>query len=144
MNRLPTIEEIEKDYKEWVISLLKDRLDLKPEAFDEHHKAHYSYENVADCFWNDIKGTIEELLWLKEKQPHADAIVLSQEEWAIVHQQFAEALTNTHKQSRKEAILEFVEKLKSKTTTTVNDAQFTFTITHEMLDETLRECGIDD
>lgn len=73
-----------------------------------------------------------------------DAIVLDQEEWAIVHQQFAEALTNTHKQSRKDAITEFVAKLKNKTTTKVDGAQFTFAITHEMLDETLEECGIND
>lgn len=64
--RLPTIEEIEKDYKEWCVNLIKVRFDLKPEYYDEHHHNNYTYENCADCLWNSIKGTIEELLWLKE------------------------------------------------------------------------------
>ena len=64
--RLPTIEEIEKDYKEWCVNLIKVRFDLKPEYYDEHHHNNYTYENCADCLWNRIKGTIEELLWLKE------------------------------------------------------------------------------
>lgn len=64
--RLPKIEEIEKDYKEWCVNLIKVRFDLKPEYYDEHHHNNYTYENCADCLWNRIKGTIEELLWLKE------------------------------------------------------------------------------
>ena len=65
--RLPKIEEIEKDYKEWCVNLIKVRFDLKPEYYDEHHHNNYTYENCADCLWNRIKGTIEELLWLKEE-----------------------------------------------------------------------------
>lgn len=61
-----TVEEIEKEYKEWCVNLIKVRFDLKPEYYDEHHHNNYTYENCADCLWNRIKGTIEELLWLKE------------------------------------------------------------------------------
>lgn len=47
-------------------------------------------------------------------------------------------------QLNKEAIKKFVEILKNKSTIMVNEVQFTFTISQEMLDETLRECGIND
>lgn len=65
--KMPKIEEIEKEYKEWAVDLLRVRFDLKPEAFDIHHKNNYSFENCADCLWNKIKGFIEELLWLRGK-----------------------------------------------------------------------------
>lgn len=54
------ILEIEKEYKEWVVDLLKVRFDLKPEAFDEHHKNNYSFENCSDCLWNKIKRVFEQ------------------------------------------------------------------------------------
>ncbi|MBQ3221171.1 MAG: hypothetical protein IJB34_04350 [Clostridia bacterium] len=80
MDKQKQIEEIEKEYKKWAVGLLKVRFDLKPEAFDEHHKNNYSFENCADCLWNKIKGSIEELLWLKENQLPENAVVLTQKE----------------------------------------------------------------
>lgn len=79
MNKQEQIKEIEKEYKEWAVDLLKVRFDLKPEAFDEHHKNNYSFENCADCLWNKIKGSIEELLLLKENQLPENAVVLTRE-----------------------------------------------------------------
>lgn len=68
LSKYPTIEEIEKEYKEWAVNLLKVRFDLKPEAFDPHHAINYSFENCADGLWNNIKGSIEECLWLQKER----------------------------------------------------------------------------
>ena len=54
--------------KEWAVNLLKVRFDLKPEAFDPHHAINYSFENCADGLWNNIKGSIEECLWLQKER----------------------------------------------------------------------------
>ena len=64
-NYYPTLEEIEKEYKKWVINLLKVRFDLKPEYYDPHQHNNFTYENCADCLWNKVKNSIEELLYLK-------------------------------------------------------------------------------
>lgn len=72
MNGIPTIEEIEKDYKEWALGLLKTYLALRPEAFDEHHTVNFSYENVVDCLWHKIKNFTEEHLWLQDQYDKLD------------------------------------------------------------------------
>ena len=63
----PTIEEIHKDYIEWVLGFLKCRLDLKPEYYDEHYHDNFTYECCAESLWYKVKNTVEELLWYKEK-----------------------------------------------------------------------------
>ena len=64
----PTLEEIEQEYKEWCINLLKVRFDLKPEFYDEHQHDNFTYESCADCLWDKVKDSMEELLYLKRKQ----------------------------------------------------------------------------
>lgn len=62
-----TIKDLEKRYKEWALGLLKARFDLKPEAFDEHHKDNFSYESCVDALWFFIKPSYERLLELNKE-----------------------------------------------------------------------------
>lgn len=75
INRTPTIEEIHKDYVEWALGLLKCRLNLKPEYYDEHHHDNFTYECCAESLWESVKNAYEELLWYKY-----DAMVMTKEE----------------------------------------------------------------
>lgn len=63
MNKEERLKETEQRYKEWALGLLKCRFDLKPEAFDEHLKGLYSYENCVECLWEKIKPVFE---WIIE------------------------------------------------------------------------------
>ena len=112
LSKYPTIEEIEKEYKEWAVNLLKVRFDLKPEAFDPHHAINYSFENCADGLWNNIKGSIEECLWLQKERIRLENQLSEMEEQRDRQAYIAEDLIQEKyrwtEQARKEAAREFV------------------------------------
>ena len=115
LSKYPTLEEIEKEYKEWAVNLLKVRFDLKPEAFDPHHAVNYSFENCADCLWNNIKGSIEQCLWLQEKRIRLESQVTELEEQRDRQAYIAEDLIQEkHKwteQARKETAKEVITEM---------------------------------
>ena len=59
------MEDIEKEYKEWCVNLLKVRFDLKDEYYDPHQHNNFTYENCANCLWNYIKNELEYLHYLR-------------------------------------------------------------------------------
>ena len=113
LSKYPTLEEIEKEYKEWAVNLLKVRFDLKPEAFDPHHAVNYSFENCADCLWNNIKGSIEQCLWLQEKRIRLESQVTELEEQRDRQAYIAEDLIQEKhrwtEQARKETAKEILK-----------------------------------
>ena len=113
LSKYPTLEEIEKEYKEWAVNLLKVRFDLKPEAFDPHHAVNYSFENCADCLWNNIKGSIEQCLWLQEKRIRLESQVTELEEQRDRQAYIAEDLIQEKhrwtEQARKETAKEILQ-----------------------------------
>lgn len=117
LSKYPTLEEIEKEYKEWAVNLLKVRFDLKPEAFDPHHAVNYSFENCADCLWNNIKGSIEQCLWLQEKRIRLESQVTELEEQRDRQAYIAEDLIQEKhrwtEQARRGTAKEFADFLKS-------------------------------
>ena len=115
LSKYPTLEEIEKEYKEWAVNLLKVRFDLKPEAFDPHHAVNYSFENCADCLWNNIKGSIEQCLWLQEKRIRLESQVTELEEQRDRQAYIAEDLIQEKhrwtEQARKETAREILNEV---------------------------------
>lgn len=115
LSKYPTIEEIEKEYKEWAVNLLKVRFDLKPEAFDPHHAINYSFENCADGLWNNIKGSIEECLWLQKERIRLENQLSEMEEQRDRQAYIAEDLIQEKhrwtEQARKEAVKQALQEL---------------------------------
>lgn len=117
LSKYPTIEEIEKEYKEWAVNLLKVRFDLKPEAFDPHHAINYSFENCVDGLWNNIKGSIEECLWLQKERIRLENQLSEMEEQRDRQAYIAEELIQEKhrwtEQAGKETAEKFAEKLEN-------------------------------
>ena len=147
LSKYPTLEEIEKEYKEWAVNLLKVRFDLKPEAFDPHHAVNYSFENCADCLWNNIKGSIEQCLWLQEKRIRLESQVTELEEQRDRQAYIAEDLIQEKhrwtEQARRETAREFADKLKAKCEWNRKQYCCEATVSSQDIDELAKQYGVE-
>lgn len=146
LSKYPTIEEIEKEYKEWAVNLLKVRFDLKPEAFDPHHAINYSFENCADGLWNNIKGSIEECLWLQKERIRLENQLSEMEEQrdrqAYITEDLIQEKHKWTEQAGKEMAKEFFEAVQSKCKELENKYSHLCKSKKEAMQETCRYEGV--
>lgn len=74
--------------------------------------------NCSDCYFSDDCGykiLAEELLkYYQPKIPENNSVVLTQEEWATVHEQFSQAMYQKEVNTRKETAQKFAEIFKQR------------------------------